>query len=149
MTELQILNAVKTNGGSVAYTKLLNISLADANHSPAADKQLIRNLISADILSGSTGAYGTIRFGRQGELRLRQLQQDESTRAENIRAEQAQEQNRLDQIVADKADRNAERRADRIFQIFLAVLPLLLPDVIGILERFLNLLMMYILPFFH
>ena len=66
-------------------------------------------------------------------VKAEQLQKDESIRQENIRAEQAQEQKRLDQIVADKAYRRSERRADRIFQIFLSFLNYLIPVILGAL----------------
>lgn len=76
------------------------------------------------------------------------LRREESLRQENMRREQAQEQQRLDQIVADKADRKAERRADRIFQIFLAFLNYLIPFILGGLAEHLTGFVDRILQFF-
>ena len=135
MNELQILDAVSRHGGSIPYTRLMSVGMSCTDWSPAADKQLILDLIHADVLSGHPGAYQTIRFGPRGEMLLRDLRRESSIRAENIRAEQEQQNDRHRKMVADHADRKAERRADRIFQIFLSflssLLPLLLPPLLA------------------
>jgi hypothetical protein len=38
MTELQILNAVKNNGGSIEFTALLNLGKTDLTWEPVADQ---------------------------------------------------------------------------------------------------------------
>lgn len=61
------------------------------------------------------------------------LLEETSVRAENVRSEQSQKDDRLHQIAADKANRKAKRRADRIFQISLALLNALLSFLVEIL----------------
>ena len=75
MTELQILNAVKNNGGSIDFSALLNLGKTDHFWEPAADQQMIEKLISRKVLSGKAEAYSMISFGKEGLLRLRDLQQ--------------------------------------------------------------------------
>lgn len=75
MTELQILNAVKNNGGSIEFTALLNLGKTDLTWEPVADQQMIERLIGDKALSGKTESYSTITFGKKGLLRLRELQQ--------------------------------------------------------------------------
>ena len=61
MTELQILNAVKNNGGSIDFTALLNLGKTDLTWEPIADQQMIEQLIDGKVLSGKTEAYSCIR----------------------------------------------------------------------------------------
>ena len=75
MTELQILNAVKNNGGSIEFTALLNLGKTDLTWEPVADQQMIEQLIGGKVLSGKAESYSTISFGKKGLLRLRDLQQ--------------------------------------------------------------------------
>ena len=75
MTELQILNAVKNNGGSIEFTALLNLGKTDLTWEPVADQQMIERLIGDKVLSGKAEAFSTISFGKKGILRLRDLQQ--------------------------------------------------------------------------
>lgn len=98
MTELQILSAVKNNGGSMNYVELLNLGLTDPVRDSIADKQLIEKLIREKILSGETEAYSRITFGKEGRLRLRDLQQSE------------------DEIAKHVADIQSDKKADKRFQ---------------------------------
>lgn len=75
MTELQILNAVKNNGGSIDFTALLNLGKTDLTWEPIADQQMIEKLIVGKVLSGKAEAYSTISFGKKGLTRLRDLKQ--------------------------------------------------------------------------
>ena len=88
MTELQILNAIKNNGGHMDYVSLMNLGKADTIWSPNADKQRIRQLINAQILTGDIEAQGTIRFGDVGYLRLQDLQQIEEKNAQQAAKEE-------------------------------------------------------------
>jgi hypothetical protein len=67
--------------------------------------------------------------------------QQELIRKKNIRREQEEKEQILYNAVAEKADRKAEKRADRIFQISLAFLNTFLSLVCGILiEHFGNII---------
>ena len=77
MTELQILNAVKNNGGSIDFAYLINLGKTDRTWEPLTDRRLIEKLISEKVLSGNTGGFATISFGENGLLRLRDLQNAE------------------------------------------------------------------------
>ena len=98
MTELQILSAVKNNGGSIGYVDLLNIGLSDPEVDALADRDLIRKLIASDVLSGKQEAYSQISFGKNGRLRLKELAQ--------------QEQERTQKEDKDRADKRDQRRHD-------------------------------------
>lgn len=76
MTELQILSAIKNNNGNINYVDLLNLGLTDSIRDPLADRDLIRQLIRTNVLSGSAEAHGTIAFGKNGRLRLRELEKN-------------------------------------------------------------------------
>lgn len=93
MTELQILNAVKNNGGSIGYIDLMNMGSMDAEWDSIADKELVETLIKNDILSGKMEAYSLITFGSNGRSRLRKINSDAdeaSKREADIAAEKAQ-----------------------------------------------------------
>ena len=102
MTEIQILTALKNNGGFLGYTDLLNIGLSDAPNDPLLDRDLINKLIKDDILSGDTAAYATITFGKHGRLRLQELQQIEQAKAKQAaqKAKETRAQRRHDWFVA-------------------------------------------------
>lgn len=70
MTELQILSAVKNNGGNIAFTSLLNLSITDTHQDPIADTARIEQMIKDDLLSGSTTAYGSISITKEGRVFL-------------------------------------------------------------------------------
>lgn len=70
MTELQILSAIKNNGGSIEYTSLLNLSMTDTNRDTLADKALIERMIGAKLLKGQTDAFSHISITDKGRLHL-------------------------------------------------------------------------------
>lgn len=72
MTDIQILNAVKNNNGSIQYTELLNQSLTDAYIDGSADKERINNLIKSGLLEGETRAYCSISLKPEGRLYLQE-----------------------------------------------------------------------------
>lgn len=102
MTELQILSAVKNNGGSIEYVDLLNIGRSDPKSDSISDRDLIRKLIDSHILSGKQEAYGTICFGENGRLRLKELEQQDCDHRQQAAdaAKQKRDQFRHDWAVA-------------------------------------------------
>lgn len=90
MTELQILNAVKNSGGSIGFVELLNMGKTDSSLDSFADKRLIEKLIESEVLSGRTEAYALITFGKDGHLRLRDLQQSANDLADHMAYEQSE-----------------------------------------------------------
>ena len=70
MTEIQILSAVKNNGGSIAYTELLSLNLTDPYLDATADKERIKKMMKAGLLEGETRAYGSISITDAGRLFL-------------------------------------------------------------------------------
>lgn len=91
MTELQILNAVKNNGGSIDFVELLNFGKVNQSWEPVADQKLIEELIGNKVLSGKSEAYSLISFGEKGLLRLRDLQQTENEYNQKISYETAKD----------------------------------------------------------
>lgn len=71
MDELQILSAIKDNGGSIQYTELLN-----RGKDPSADHQLLLSLVANDVVSGSLEPFSIICFGAAGHARLSYLQSE-------------------------------------------------------------------------
>ena len=122
MTELQILNAVKNNGGFIDYAKLINLGMTDSVWQPITDHQLIVKLIDSHILSGKAEAYGTITFGKDGHLRLRDLQQADDDIKNNI----AQE----------TASKKKERLSDFFHDLLVAVITLFVTYLIDCVKTF-------------
>lgn len=85
MTELQILNAVANNGGSIGYTELMNQGLSDSVFDPLTDRALIRALHKSGVLSGDLSAYGSVFISDDGRLRLRHLQHEAEEQAKQER----------------------------------------------------------------
>ena len=90
MTEFEILSALSEHGGSMGYTDLVNLSLAEKPPDPVGTSRLIRALLLDHLLSGSTSS--TINLEPTGQLRLDHLRKEENQRA------------------ADRADRKAEEK---------------------------------------
>lgn len=70
MTELQILSAVKNNGGVIQYTELLSLNLSDEYQDPQADKARIVKMINEGLLSGTAEAYSCICITATGRMHL-------------------------------------------------------------------------------
>lgn len=136
MTELQILSAVKNNGGSIDYVTLLNIGLSDPEHDALTDRDLIHKLIDAQILSGKPGANSTISFGKEGRLRHRELlSQEDADRQAQQRTKE--EQARLQRELSSKqAKEKSEKRRQRTFEIFLVFLSALVSNLDRIISWF-------------
>ena len=102
MTDLQILSAVRDNGGSMEYTALLNLGLSYPNYDSLADKARIEKLIEDGYLRGQTQAYCTIALTEQGRLYLQQMQQaqDELRAQAAEKAKEKRRQHRHDWLIA-------------------------------------------------
>lgn len=70
MTELQILCALKNAGGSMQYTDLLNLGLADPVHDPKSDRKRIVHLKELGEISGELKAYQRLEITSKGIARL-------------------------------------------------------------------------------
>lgn len=139
MTELQILTAIDNNGGRMKFAELMNLGKTDQNWMPNADHQRICQLIDAKVLSGKTEAYGSISFGEKGVLRYQDLilQQEADRKA---REASEKEQLRLQRELASKqAKEYAEKKRQRIFEIFLAIFSALLSNIDRIVPWFISL----------
>ena len=66
MTNYQILSAVHRNGNQLAYTTLMDLSLAQNPAELSSDKMRIETLIGKGYLSGRLAAYETIRITHSG-----------------------------------------------------------------------------------
>ena len=71
----------------------------------------------------------------QTRKELDALLERESIRQEDIHREKAVQQDQLNQIAADKAERQAEKRADRKFQITLTFINTIVSFCLGILAE--------------
>lgn len=102
MTEFQILSAIKNSGGSIGYIDLLNIGKSDPVWDSLTDRDLVNRLLESNILSGNPGAYGSISFGKDGRLRLKELQQLKDSQSQETarEAKEKASQRRHDWIVA-------------------------------------------------
>ena len=115
MTELQILNAVKNNGGSIDFVELLNMGKTDSSLDSFADKRLIEKLIKSEVLSGRTEAYALITFGKEGHLRLSDLQQSANDLADHM------------------ANEHSEKQADKRFQTSQTILGIVIGSLFTLL----------------
>lgn len=84
----------------------------------------------------------------QTQRELEALREQESIRQENIRREKEKEQKRAEEISCEKADRDAEKRADRKFQIALAFLNFFLAFLAGIVIEYFAGIMDFIIGLF-
>lgn len=94
MTELQILSAVKNNGGCIEYVSLLNLNITDTNRDALADKARIENLISSKLLKGKAEAYCTITITDEGRLYLQDadyLEEQDKKLSEQATSDKAKE----------------------------------------------------------
>ena len=140
MTELQILSAIRNNGGHMNYLDLMNLGITDPNWMPNADRQRIRQLIDSKVLSGKTEAYGSITFGEAGFLRYQDLilQQDAERKAQETAIE---EQRRLKrELEAEQANKNTEQKRQRSFEILLVIISAAIANIDRIIDLFISLL---------
>lgn len=70
MTNFQILTAIRNNGGSIEFTRLMDVGLSDPDLDPKSDKQRIQHLISQGCISGDTKAYSRISMLPKGTALL-------------------------------------------------------------------------------
>lgn len=70
MTEFEILSALADAGGSMSFIDLLNYSRSMEGHDPSATKQMLRAMLTAELISGSTDAYGRLSIEPAGRYHL-------------------------------------------------------------------------------
>lgn len=75
MNDFQILTAIRNSGGSIDFTKLMDVGLADPVFDPKSDKQRIQYLISQECITGKTKAYSRISMLPKGTVLLDSLNQ--------------------------------------------------------------------------
>ena len=124
MTELEILAAVKNNGGYIEFTQLLNLNASDVDRDFLADKALIRNLITAKVLRGELKAYANISLTESGHLRLRELQQSAQI-----------DQERHEESAKKDANDKTEKKKERAFQVRLTFYGALFGAIFSNLDR--------------
>ena len=126
MTDLQILAAVKNNGGSIEYTDLLNQNMTDTNRDGLADEARIKQMIEDGLLKGKTEAYCHISITKPGRLRLQDFYYLED-----------QEKNLADEASKNKSN---EHRHDLVVALIGAIVGslsgIVLDVVILLLEHF-------------
>ena len=136
MTELEykILSAISLTG-TTQWSAVVNMFLAD--HSPMVLDAHLRVLLDRNWICRTGGSSEPplcyIRLDSAGILAL---ETEKSIRAVNIRAKQEQEIEYSKQVIADKIERRAEKRADRISQILFAFLNTLLSILAGIVIEY-------------
>lgn len=101
MTELQILSAIKNNGGSIEFTALLNQNMTDANRDSLADQERIKQMIKNGLLSGKTDAYCHISITKPGRLHLQNATylEEQNKKRETVDAESKSEQKRQNRFL--------------------------------------------------
>lgn len=136
MTELEykILSAISL-AGTVQWSAVVNMFLAD--HAPVTLDAHLRVLLDRNWICRTGGSSEPpICYIRLDSAGLLALETEKSIRAENIRAKQEQEIEYFKQVIADKIERRAEKRADRISQILFAFLNTLLSILAGIVIEY-------------
>lgn len=126
MTEFEILTVLKERNGSIEYVELLNIGRTGQVHDTFTNEDLIKKLLSDRVLAGNADAYGYIRFGAKGRLRLQQLEQ--------LRQKEAE----------DAAKASNEKRDQRRHNLLVAIISTVIGSVFGSLITLL--LQYYLLP---
>lgn len=129
MTELQILSAVKNNGGYIDFAELINHGKTDIGWEPKTDQYQIEKLIEANVLSGKPEPFTTISFGKAGLLRYKDLLLQEES---NRQAQKAsiEKQSRLQGELARKqAKEKTEKQRQRIFEVFLVIISSVLSNL--------------------
>ena len=136
MTELEykILSAISL-AGTVQWSAVVNMFLAD--HAPVTLDAHLRVLLDRNWICRTGGSSEPpICYIRLDSAGILALETEKSIRAENIRAKQEQEIEHSKQVIADKIERRAEKRADRISQILFAFLNTLLSILAGIVIEY-------------
>ena len=106
VTELQILSAIKNNGGSMEYTSLLNLNMTDHDRDTLADKTRVCQMLKDDLLDGTAGAFCTISISDKGRLYL-----------QNACYLEEQNNKAAEQVAKDRADQDRQNRFLRITTI--------------------------------
>ena len=136
MTELEykILSAISL-AGTAQWSAVVNMFLAD--HSPMVLDAHLRVLLDRNWICRTGGSSEPpLCYIRLDSAGIMALETEKSIRAVNIRAKQEQEIEYSKQVIADKIERRAEKRADRISQILFAFLNTLLSILAGIVIEY-------------
>lgn len=104
MNELQFLCALKNAGGSMQYTDLLNLGLAEPVHDPNSDRKRIVHLRDLGEITGELKAYKRLEITPKGIARLDAEKQE------------------LDKIIEDRTYDSANQRRQNKFSLLSAFL---------------------------
>ena len=136
MTELEykILSAISL-AGTAQWSAVVNMFAAD--HSPITLDGILHVMFDRKWICRTGGSSEPpLCYIRLDSAGLLALETEKSIRAVNIRAKQEQEIEYSKQVIADKIERRAEKRADRISQILFAFLNTLLSILAGIVIEY-------------
>lgn len=102
MTELQILSAIKNNGGSIEFTSLLNLNMTDTKRDILADKARIKQMIEKGLLEGKADAFSYVSISDRGRLYLQNAQylEEQQQKLANYTAQNEAKKNRHDWYIA-------------------------------------------------
>lgn len=144
--EYELLDFIRTRN-HVKWYKVLNAfgPKTEGRSNNAVLKKALSDGLIEVVWPGEKPPRCTIKLSEKGILALlaaeEQMQQESLIRAANVRHEKEQEQKRLNRIAIEKADRRAEKRADRKFQVALSLLNTLFSFLLGLLaEHFLGII---------
>lgn len=136
--EYELLDFIRLKG-PVKWFKVLNAFgpvTEGQNNNAVLEQALVDELIQS-IHPQERRYRRTIRITTKGILALlaaeEQMQREASVRAGDIREKKNQERSCLNQTSAEGNDQQSEKKADRIFQIALAVLPPFITEVVPII----------------
>ena len=104
MNELQFLCALKNAGGSMQYTDLLNLGLAEPVHDPNSDRKRIVHLRDLGEITGELKASTRLEITPKGIARLDAEKQE------------------LDKIIEDRTYDSANQRRQNKFSLLSAFL---------------------------
>lgn len=126
MTDLQILSAVKNSGGSIQYTALLSLNVADTHQDTLADKARIEKMIADKLLSGQTEAYCNISITNPGRLYLQN-----AAYLEDIQKQREQE---YADTRAEEKRHNFFLRVTTVISLGIAAATLILPHITNMIS---------------
>lgn len=132
--EYRILSSISL-AGTAQWSAVVNMFLVD--HPPVTIDAILHVMLDRNWICRTGGSSEPpLCYIRLDSAGLLALETEKSIRAENIRAKQEQEIEYFKQVIADKIERRAEKRADRISQILFAFLNTLLSILAGIVIEY-------------
>lgn len=136
--EYELLDFIRLKG-PVKWFKVLNAfgPVTEGQYNNAVLEQALADKLIQSIHPEEKRYRRTIRITSKGILALlaagEQMQREASVRAADICDKKRQEHSSLKQTSAERNDQQSEKRADRIFQIALAVLQPTIAEVVPII----------------